>query len=103
MMNLASLLPNPLSRVATTEPLAADVPSAGQSIESAVKDFESLFISMLLKEMRQTGEGDGLFGGEASDTYGGIFDLYFSQHLANAGGLGLAPLFKDIKKTPDQP
>jgi flagellar protein FlgJ len=60
-------------------------------------------ISLLLKEMRQTTAGEGLFGGEASDTYGSLFDLYLSQHLADAGGLGLQPLVDTYLETVQQP
>lgn len=70
--------------------------SLGLKSESASKDgaedvaaeFESLFVSLLLKEMRSTLQ-DGLFGGESSDSYGGLFDMYLGRHLAQAGGIGL--------------
>lgn len=49
-----------------------------------------MFLSLLLKEMRQSLEPDGLFAGDAGDVQGGLFDLYLSKHLADAGGVGLA-------------
>jgi Rod binding domain-containing protein len=103
MTNLASLLPLSLPTVDRAESLAASVSSGAPTPASAANDFESLFIAMLLKEMRQTTEGEGLFGGEASDTYGGLFDLYMSQHLANAGGLGLSRLIEAYLETSKQP
>lgn len=45
----------------------------------------------MLKEMRNTldqGEG-GLFGGEGSDTFGGMFDMFMSEHLAESKPLGI--------------
>ncbi|MEX2285676.1 MAG: rod-binding protein [Planctomycetaceae bacterium] len=65
-------------------------------------DFEGIFISMLLKEMRQTVGGDGLFAGDASDTYGGMFDMFLGQHLAAQGGLGIRDMilkYLDYSKT----
>ena len=56
-------------------------------------EMEATFLSMLLKEMRQTldpDEGGGLFPGDSGDVQGGLFDLYMSKHLADAGGIGLA-------------
>jgi len=46
---------------------------------------------MLIKEMRQTDDEEGgLFPGDSGDVQGGLFDLFMSRHLANAGGIGLA-------------
>jgi len=59
------------------------------SHKAVAAEFEALFVSLMLKKMRQTVGGDGLFGGESSDVYGGLFDLYLGQHIAQAGGLGI--------------
>ncbi|HWL09051.1 MAG TPA: rod-binding protein [Planctomicrobium sp.] len=57
------------------------------------KQFESLFVSMLIKEMRQSsGSEEGMFPGDSSDTYGGIFDMYMGQHIAEGGGIGLSEM-----------
>jgi flagellar protein FlgJ len=58
--------------------------------EQAAKMVESMFTSMLLKEMRSTiGSEDG-FAGDPSDTIGGLFDQYMGDHLAESGGIGIA-------------
>jgi len=60
------------------------------------KEFESVFVSLLLKEMRNTldtGEG-GLFGSEQSDTFGGMFDQFMGEHLADSSPLGIAGAIK---------
>ncbi|MFV0445130.1 MAG: rod-binding protein [Planctomycetaceae bacterium] len=63
-------------------------------LDRAVKEFESLFVSMLLKEMRQTLGEDGLFPGDSSDSLGGMFDQQMAEHICQQGGLGLAETFR---------
>lgn len=60
-------------------------------VEDRAKDFESIFLSLMIKEMRSsmTTEGEGLFAGENSDTMGGMFDMFMGKHLADAQPLGL--------------
>jgi flagellar protein FlgJ len=88
-------LSSPLSAAAPTGPLASQsaVTDARQREELAAQ-FEGMFVSMLLKEMRATVEG-GLFGGEQSDTYGALFDMHLGQHLADSGALGIRELLLD--------
>ena len=54
-------------------------------------EFESVFLSMLLKEMRNSLE-DGFFGSEGSDSFGGMFDMFIGQHLAKSNALGVGDL-----------
>ena len=90
----------------TVNPLTPPILS-GQNIESLARDFEagaiearrevgqqfeSLFVSLLLKEMRQSLSGEGLFPGDSSDSYGAIFDQYLGEHLAQGGAFGIAKL-----------
>lgn len=65
-----------------------------RSIDRVAADFESLFVSMVLKEMRQTLEPETLFGSEGSDSYGGLFDFYLGQHIAESGGFGVAQMVR---------
>ena len=58
------------------------------------KEFESLFFSLLIKNMRSSTTEDGLFGSESSDTYGGLFDLYMGKHLAKTNGLGIGHMLQ---------
>ena len=67
-------------------------------MEEVGQSFESVFLSMILKEMRNTLEGGGFFGEEASDTYGGLFDLYIGQAVAEASPLGLGEMVLDDYK-----
>lgn len=93
-------LGNLLSAASTVAERAESLPDrAGFGDEASQKavaaEFEALFVSLMLKEMRQTVGGDGLFAGESSDVYGGLFDLYLGQHIAQNGGLGI----KDMVET----
>jgi flagellar protein FlgJ len=70
------------------------------SLKSAVQGFESVFLSMLLKEMRQTLEPGGLFGKDGGDIYGSLFDQFMGQHLAQGKGMGLAQaLMRQLEPT----
>lgn len=60
------------------------------TLADAARGFESIFLNILLKEMRQTLGPGGLFSGDGSDIYGGMFDQFMSQHLAQGKGMGLA-------------
>jgi flagellar protein FlgJ len=66
------------------------------AVPALARQFESVFLSQLLKEMRQTlteGEGGGMFGNDPGDALGGIFDMMMGRYIAGAGGIGLANVF----------
>jgi flagellar protein FlgJ len=70
------------------------------SLADAAKGFESVFLTMLLKEMRQTLEPGALFGKEGDNVYGGMFDQFMAQHLTQGKGMGLAQsLMKQLEPT----
>lgn len=83
----------------------ADLSSLGQLKNQAKKDpdaalkqvaqeFESLFINMLLKNMRKSNElisgGEGLFSSSESRFYQEMMDTQMAQTLAKSGGIGLS-------------
>ncbi len=90
LSSLAFLTPLP------TETLAGQSLMAGSSstdLDQIGVDFEGLFYSLLLKEMRNsvgTEDGTGLFSGDNTDSLGGMFDMFLGQHLASSGQLGIA-------------
>jgi len=59
------------------------------SPKEVAKAFESVFISMLIKELRECTTESGLFPEDPGGVYGGLFDLYMGKYLADSGGLGL--------------
>lgn len=78
----------PQSSTLLNSELKPPVSAAGG--EDMAMEFESLIIGQLLKTMRSSSEDGGMFPGDKSDTYGGMFDMYFGKFLAENGGLGLA-------------
>ncbi len=62
-----------------------------QATRQAAKQFEALFMNMLLKHMRETLPGSDPLSSEASKTYTGMLDQQMSQKMADKG-LGLADL-----------
>jgi len=63
-------------------------------IDKAIEQFEGVFMSMIIKQLRESGSGEGLFPGDASDTYGGMFDSFMGDHLAKSSHTGLEQLFR---------
>ena len=59
-----------------------------EDIQETSTEFESMFLSMLVKELRESVEG-GFFGDEKSDSLGAIFDMYMGRHLAESQPLGI--------------
>lgn len=60
------------------------------AVGKVAKDFESLFVSIVLKEMRQTLGPGSLFGNDTGDINGSLFDMFMGKHLVDAGGFGVA-------------
>lgn len=62
----------------------------GQAVEEVAQQFESLFIQMMLKSMRDASFGGGLMDGKQMETYQDMYDKQISLHLSENGGIGLA-------------
>ncbi len=77
------------------------LPGAGG--QDVGEQFESLFVSMMLKEMRQSMSEDGMFAGDNSDVYGGLFDMFLGQHIASQGAFGISDLVKQNITPPSEP
>lgn len=80
----------PISAEPSIEMLSAQLRDATPESQAAIgEDFEGMFVSLLLKEMRRTLDGGGLFPGDSSDAYGGLFDMYMGKELSKSGTLGI--------------
>src|SRR5690606_6092711 len=62
-----------------------------QAVHEVAKQFEAIFVGMMLKSMRDATPEDGLFGGDRMEAYRDMFDKQLSLDLAARGGIGLAP------------
>ncbi|MEQ9408595.1 MAG: rod-binding protein [Fuerstiella sp.] len=62
-----------------------------EELQKVAKQFESVFVSMMLKSMRESMSKD-MFEGDSSDTFGGLFDSFLGEHIAEHGGFGLAEM-----------
>jgi flagellar protein FlgJ len=60
-----------------------------ESLKEAAKQFEALFMTMMLKSMRQASSQDGMFDNEQSKLYTSMLDQQLSQKMASRG-IGLA-------------
>ncbi len=65
-----------------------------EALSGAAKQFESVFVQMMLKAMRDTVPEGGLFDSETSDFYEGMFDQQISLNIANGKGMGLAEVIE---------
>jgi flagellar protein FlgJ len=59
------------------------------AIKETAKQFEVLFMNMLMKSMRDASPREGMMNSSAGDTYTGMLDQQFAQKMA-ARGTGLA-------------
>ena len=58
--------------------------------KEVAQQFESIFINMMLKSMRDATERSGLLDSEATKTYESMFDQQLSAELAGQGTFGIA-------------
>lgn len=65
-------------------------------LKEACSELESLFISYLLKEMRETVPKDGLFsGGKTEEMYTSMLDAQMAKEIAMKRGIGISSIFLD--------
>lgn len=63
-----------------------------QALRETARQFEGLFLQMMLKSMRNTVSGESLFDNDQTRFYQGMVDQQLALDLANGGGIGLAEL-----------
>jgi flagellar protein FlgJ len=86
-MNVSPLMPT--QGLAPTDDQLTQL-GQGKSTAEAAEQFESVFLALVLKQMRQSSFGDGLIPGDDGDIVGGMFDQYMAEHISAGGGMGLA-------------
>ena len=60
-----------------------------QTLRQVAAQFESLFVSLMLKSMRQAELSEGIFDSEQSDMYRDMADQQLAMDMSASGGLGL--------------
>lgn len=60
------------------------------AIAEVATQFESLFVQMMLKSMREANKSDGLFGSNQMQFYQDLYDKQISIHLAEKRSVGIA-------------
>lgn len=61
-------------------------------LRQVAEEFESVFVGMMLKNMRAATPGDELFGGQAMDKYQQLHDQQLAQSVGQQGGFGIADM-----------
>ncbi|MEJ2592684.1 MAG: flagellar assembly peptidoglycan hydrolase FlgJ [Candidatus Thiodiazotropha sp.] len=59
------------------------------SADKVARQFESLFMQMMVKQMRQASFGDGIFDSDRTRFYQEMYDKQLSLQLAEQGGMGM--------------
>ena len=66
-----------------------------EGLKAAAQQFETLFLQMLMKSMRDATPQDGLLNSEQSRFYTGMLDQQMAQNIATSGkGVGFAKLIE---------
>ena len=60
------------------------------SLKQVAKQFEGIFIQMMLKSMRDASMGDEIFDSDQSQLYRDMFDKQVALDMANSKGIGIA-------------
>jgi len=79
----------------------------GSEVAGVAQQFESLFLNLMLKEMRKSIQKSDLLGSDAMETYEQMFDQQVALGMAKAGGIGIgkfveSQLAKNGSKTPSE-
>lgn len=70
--------------------------------KKAAREFEALFIGMMLKSMRATVGKDPLTGGgQGEEVYRSLLDQEYANAVVKGGGLGLAGIIEKQLVRPD--
>lgn len=62
------------------------------NLRKVARQFESLYLKIMLKSMREASLGDPLFDSNSSDIYRDMFDNQIALQMSDHGGIGLADM-----------
>ncbi|MFA7240507.1 MAG: flagellar assembly peptidoglycan hydrolase FlgJ [Sulfuricellaceae bacterium] len=64
----------------------------GKALETVARQFEGVFLNMLMKSMRDASPQDGMFDSDQTRFYTEMFDRQLTQKLSSGKGIGLADM-----------
>ncbi len=89
----------PLSNQLASNPQALDglrrlatSADSTEGIKAAARQFESYFLQMMLRSMRETVSDDGLFDSQETKTFSEMFDQQTAQNISQSRGFGIADM-----------
>ena len=65
-----------------------------EAVREVAQQFESVFVTMMMKSMRDTLPKDGMFASSQMDTYQEMMDQQLAHDLTRADGFGLAAVIE---------
>ena len=75
-----------------------------QALKAAAQQFEALFMSMMLKSMRDSTPQDGAMDNEQTRMFTGMLDQQLAQNMSSGRGIGLADmLVKQLSQSGQAP
>ena len=92
-----------LQSLAPLKKAASESPEDLETLRNVAKQFESMFMQMVLKSMRSASQGESLFDSKQSLFYRDMFDKELSVKLSSSGGMGLADLLVEQLSRPSIP
>ncbi|MGB5722870.1 rod-binding protein [Parasphingorhabdus sp.] len=81
--------------LAATSPLSSNNAAADKrqaDIQSMAADFEAIFVRQMLKTMRTSSLGEGLFDGQGTEQFRDMQDAKVAESMAEKGVFGIAQL-----------
>lgn len=70
----------------------AGAPDEEKELRKACRDFEAVFVGKLWEQMQKTVPKEGYLHSKQEQQYLSMFNREFSEHLTEAGGIGLADM-----------
>ncbi len=65
-----------------------------EAVKEVARQFEALFLQMMLKSMRAATPGDPIFGGDQGKLYRDLFDQQISLQMSAGKGIGLSKVLE---------
>lgn len=65
------------------------------ALREVAQQFESMFVQMMMKSMREAGFGEGMLESREAETFQSMHDKEIAQQISRRGGLGIADMLVD--------